>query len=228
MKNKPWFKYLPLIGGGLLVLIVAIVVYVFRDAFEKPARSKKQVQQITVVRLPPPPPPPPVQKPPEPEVKEEKIEEPDKQPEPEPEKEPDPAPEQADEPAGDQLGVDGEGGAGSDAFGLAARKGGRSLLGGTTGSVIHWYGGQIRRVLESELPNLLSDTHASKHSYAVILNIWIGPDGRLSRAELASSSGKPEVDEALRTAIPKLQFALEKPPPANMPQPVKIRLNARI
>jgi TonB family protein len=126
------------------------------------------------------------------------------------------------------LGVDGEGGAGSDAFGLAARKGGRSLLGGTSGSVIHWYGGQIRRVLESELPNLLSDTHARKHSYAVILNIWIGPDGQLSRAELASSSGKPEVDEALRSAIPKLRLGLEKPPPANMPQPVKIRLNARI
>lgn len=54
MKNKPWLKYLPLIGGGLLVLIVAIIVYVFRDAFEKPAQSKKQVQQVSVVRPPPP------------------------------------------------------------------------------------------------------------------------------------------------------------------------------
>ena len=79
MKNKPWLKYLPLIGGGLLVLIVAIIVYVFRDAFEKPAQSKKQVQQVSVVRPPPPPPPPP----PKPEIKPPEVKEEEKIPEPE-------------------------------------------------------------------------------------------------------------------------------------------------
>jgi protein TonB len=224
-KKHAWLRRLPVIIGVVLSLLIAVGVYLLKDQLDKGPQTKRTVQQITVV-APPPPPPPPVQKPPEPEIKEEKIEEP--QPEPEPEQEPEPAPEQSDEPAGDQLGVEGEGGAGSDGFGLAARKGGRSLLGGTAGSVIHWYGGQIKRVLEDELHVHLADTHARKHNYSVVLHIWIGPDGRLSRAELASGSGKPEVDEALRTALPKLRLTMPKPPPENMPQPVKIRLNSRI
>jgi protein TonB len=221
-KNK-WLRRLPLIVGVVLSLVVATAVYLMKDLFQKGPQTKRVVQQISVVQPPPPPPPPPEQKPPEPEVKEEKIEEP------EPEKEPEPAPEQAEEaPPGEQLGVDGEGSAGSDAFGLAARKGGRSLLGGTPGSVILWYGGQIKRVLDSELHALLEDTHAKKASYAVMLDIWITPDGRLERAELAGASGKPEVDQAIRAALPKLRLALQKPPPGNMPQPVRVRLTSRI
>lgn len=225
MNIKLMRRYLPVAVGVLLILLVALGVYLARDLFDKPAQTKKQVQQITVVQPPPPPPPPPPQeKPPEPEVKEEKIEE----PEPEPEKEPEPAPEQADEPPADQLGVDAEGGAGSDAFGLAARKGGRSLLGGTAGSVIHWYGGQVKQTLVDELHALLEETPARKAGYSATLDIWIGPDGRLSRAELSGSSGKPEVDQAIRAALPKLRLALQKPPPENMPQPVRIRVVSRI
>jgi TonB family protein len=160
-------------------------------------------------------------KPPEPEVKEEKI------PEPEPDKEPDKAPEEAEEPPGEQLGVDAEGGAGSDAFGLAARKGRRSILGGTPGSAIIWYGGQIKKGLEQQLQSLLTDS-ARQQAYSVVVDIWVGADGRVSRAELASGSGKPEVDAAIRSALPKLNLSLQKPPPENMPQPVKVRVTSRI
>ncbi len=222
-KKNQWLRRLPLLIGIVLSLVVATTVYLLKDLFQKGPQTKRVVQQISVLQPPPPPPPPPPeQKPPEPEVKEEKIEEP------EPEKEPEPAPEQAEQPPGEQLGVDGEGSAGSDAFGLAARKGGRSLLGGTAGSLIHWYGGQVKRLLDNELYPLLEDTHAKKASYTVVLNIWIGPDGRLNRAELSDGSGKPEVDQAIRAALPKLRLALQKPPPENMPQPVKIRLTSRI
>ncbi|SMF95134.1 TonB family C-terminal domain-containing protein [Methylomagnum ishizawai] len=221
-KKKTWLQRLPLLIGVGLSVLIAVGVFLLKDLFQKGPQTKRVVQQISVVQ--PPPPPPPEQKPPEPEVKEEKIEE----PEPEPEKEPEPAPEADAAPPGEQLGVDGEGSAGSDAFGLAARKGGRSLLGGTPGSLIHWYGGQVSHQLETELHALLEDTHARKSSYAVMLDIWIGPDGRLSRAELTRGSGKPEVDQAIRDALPKLKLALQKPPPENMPQPVKIRLTSRI
>jgi TonB family protein len=222
-KKRRLIQYLPAAIGVLLVVLIGVGIYLVRDIFEKPPQSKKQIQQISVVQ-PPPPPPPPQEKPPEPEIKEEKIEE----PEPEPEKEPEPAPEQAEEPPSEQLGVDAEGGAGSDAFGLAARKGGRALLGGTAGSTILWYGGQVRQLLESELQGLLAETAANKTSYAVVLEVWIGPDGRLSRAELAGGSGRPDVDQAIRAALPKLRLALQKPPPDNMPQPVRIRLTSRI
>ncbi|MGZ8219370.1 energy transducer TonB family protein [Methylomagnum sp.] len=222
-KKHEWLRRLPMLIGVVLSLAIALGVYFLKDLFQKQPTTKRTVQQITVLP-PPPPPPPPEVKPPPPEMKEEKIEE----PEPEPEKEPEPAPEQAEEPPGDQLGVDGEGGAGSDAFGLAARKGGRSLLGGSAGSVIHWYGGQVKQTLVDELHALLEETPARRSGYSVTLEIWIGPDGRLSRAELAGSSGKPEVDQAIRAALPKLRLAMPKPPPENMPQPVKIRVVSRI
>lgn len=223
--------------GVVLVIAVAVAIFFFRDLFQKAPSSKRTVQQITVVQPPPPPPPPPPpeQKPPEPEIKEEKIEEPKpEEPEPEPEQEPEPEPDAPEAPPGDQLGVEGDGGAGSDAFGLQARKGGRSLteggghhIGGSGGSVVHWYGGQIKRTLEDELHTLLADTHARKNTYMVVLSIWITPEGRLGRAELSSSSGKAEVDQAIREALPKLRLEMSKPPPQSMPQPVKIRVHSR-
>jgi len=222
-KYKRWLRNLPLMIGIALTLLIAIAVYFLQDMFHKPAQPKKQMQQITMVQpLPPPPPPPPEQKPPEPEPVPEKL------PEPEPEQEPEPAPEEAEQPVGEELGVDAEGGAGSDGFGLVGKKGGRGLLGGSGGSAILWYGGQVKRGLEEELQNRLADSPARKSSYSVQLNVWIAADGGVNRAELAGSSGKPEVDQAIRAALPNLRFTLPKPPPENMPQPLKIRVTSRL
>ncbi len=219
-RYQRWLRNLPLLIGIVLTLIIAVAVYFVQDMFQKPAQVKKQVQQITMIQ-PPPPPPPPEQKPPEAEP--EKLPE----PEPEPEKEPEPAPEAAEEPAGEDLGVDAEGGAGSDGFGLLGKKGGRGLLGGSGGSAILWYGGLVKRGLEEELRNQLADSNAGKTAYTVQLNIWITSDGSVNRAELSGSSGKPEVDRAIRAALPKVRFSLPKPPPENMPQPLRIRVMSR-
>jgi len=222
MKIKhAWLRRMPVLLGIALILLVSLAIYFLRGKFQKPPQAKKVVQQITMIQPPPPPPPPEIQ-PPEPEVKEEKIEDPV------PEKEPEPAPEEANEPPAAELGLDADGSAGSDAFGLAAHKGGRSILGGTPGSAIIWYGGQIQRRLEDNLQSLLAETSAMKSGYSVILEVWVDEEGRITRSELASGSGKADVDQALRTALPKLKAAIGKPPPENMPQPVKIRLTARI
>jgi protein TonB len=220
--RKKWLKRLPLIIGGVLTLLIALGVYYLQGLFEKPLQAKKQIQQITVIQPPPPPPPPPEQKPPEPEPEPEKI------PEPEPEEEPQPEPDESEQPPGEELGVDAEGGAGSDGFGLVGKKGGRGLLGGSGGSAILWYGGQVKRRLEDEIQALLAETHAGKAAYSVLLNVWIGADGRIARAELAAGSGKSEVDQSIRSVLPKLHFALAKAPPENMPQPLKIKLTSRI
>jgi TonB family protein len=221
-KKHAWLSRLPVLLGVVFSLLIMFGVYFLKDKFQKAPQTKKMVQQITMIQPPPPPPPPPEQKPPEPEIKEEKIEEP------EPEKEPEPAPEEANEPAAAELGLDADGAAGSDGFGLAARKGGRSILGGSGGNTIIWYGGQIKRLVEDELQNLLTETEAMKASYSVMVNVWVGQDGRITRSELSSGSGKPEVDQALRDALPKLRLGLGKAPPENMPQPIKIRLTSRI
>jgi TonB family protein len=222
-KKTIWLRRLPIILGVLLALLVGVGIYILQSKFEKPVQTKKQIQQITVIQPPPPPPPPPPeQKPPEPEPEEEKI------PEPEPEPEPEPAPEESQEPAGEELGVDAEGGAGSDGFGLVGKKGGRSLLGGSGGSAILWYGGQVKRQLGDELQPLLSDTKARSANYSVVINVWIGADGRVSKAELASSSGISDVDRSIREALTKLHFSVAKAPPQNMPQPLKIKVTSKI
>jgi periplasmic protein TonB len=221
-KNYSWLRRLPVLLGIAFSLLIVLGVWFLKDNFHKPPQTKKVVQQITMIQPPPPPPPPPEIKPPEPEIKEEKIEEPI------PDKEPEPAPEEANEPPAAELGLDANGTAGSDGFGLAARKGGRSILGGTPGSSILWYGGQIKRQVEDNLQNLLNDTAAMKNGYSVIVNVWVGPDGRITRGELASGSGKADVDQAIRAALPKLRASIGKAPPDNMPQPVKIRLTSRV
>ena len=223
MKKKyAWLRRLPVLIGIIFSLLVLLAVYFLKDKFQKPPQTKKVVQQITMLQPPPPPPPPPEVKPPEPEIKEEKIEEPV------PDKEPEPAPEESDEPPAAELGLDAEGAAGADGFGLAARKGGHSLLGGSPGNSIIWYGGQIQRHLDDSLQNLLADTPASKSGYSVILEVWVDAEGKITRSELSSGSGKADVDQAIRAALPKLKASIGKSPPENMPQPVKVRLTSRV
>ncbi|TAN49944.1 MAG: energy transducer TonB [Methylococcaceae bacterium] len=222
-RSRRWLNHLPLLIGIALTLLIALAVYLLQDTFRKPAQAKKQIQQVTLVQLPPPPPPLPETKPPEPEP------EPEKLPEPEPEPEPEPAPEPADEPVGEELGLDAEGGAGADGFGLMGKKGGRGLLGGSGGSAILWYGGQVKRGLEEALQQQLpADSGARQAAYTVQLNVWVSGDGSVERAELSGSSGKPEVDAALRAALAGVRFSLPKAPPPNMPQPLKVRVISRM
>lgn len=222
-KAKRWLRNVPLMIGVVLTLGIAVGVYFLKDLFPKPAQPKKQLQQITMLQQPPPPPPPPPEiKPPEPEP------EPEKLPEPEPEKEPEPAEEPADEPAGEELGVDSEGGAGSDGFGLLGKKGGRGLLGGSAGSAILWYGGQVKRGLDEQLQNLLANSPARKTEYRLQLRVWVNPDGSVTRAEMATSSGNSLVDNAVRTVLPNLHFNVAKEPPENMPQPLLIQLTSKL
>ena len=219
-KRTQILRRLPVIIGVVSALLIGVGVYFLQGMFEKPAQTKKQVQQITMLQ-PPPPPTPPEQKPPPPEPEPEKISEPES------EKEPEPAPEEAQEPPSEQLGVDANGTAGSDGFGLVGKKGGQSLLSGTNGNTILWYGGLVKRSVENELQNLLTDV-ARENSYSVQINIWINPNGQIERAELANASGNAEVDGDIRQALSKLHFTLEKAPPENMPQPLKIRVTSRL
>ena len=222
MKYQPWLKHLPVIAGGLFILIVAIMAFVFRDYFAKPTESKKQVQQISVVRPPPPPPPPP----PKPEIKPPEVKEEVKTEEPEPEPEPEPEAAPDAEPPGDQLGVDSDGSAGGDGFGLVGKKGGAGLIGGGGGggNAIIWYGQHVARELTSELSSALKD-RPRQSKYSAVVLVWISPDGNISKVELAHSSGTPEIDEALRAAISRIQGRF-KPPPERMPQPLKVRIRS--
>jgi hypothetical protein len=55
-KKHVLLRKLPLVIGGFLTLVIAFGVYFLQGMFEKPAKAKKQIQQITMIQPPPPPP----------------------------------------------------------------------------------------------------------------------------------------------------------------------------
>jgi periplasmic protein TonB len=212
MTIKHHFRsYLPSIAGGLiLVMVIGVMVYFISNIKEKPEKKERKIQAISLSKPPPPPPPPPkVEKPPEPEP-EQKIE----QPEPEPEEIPDVADEA---PLGD-LGLDAEGTAGSDGFGLAARKGGKGLFGG--GNPFAWYGNSIK----NDISALLADKESLRRKdYTAIIKLWIEADGSIKRVELAKDTNDAEIDALLTKEIGK--YKANAPPPG-LEQPIKLKIKS--
>jgi protein TonB len=217
--KKHWRVYLPRLAAGLVAaLLVGLFVYFVSQQLDskKSEKREKKIHTITLVKPPPPPPPPPREKiPPPPDVKE-KIEQPEPAPEPEPVQE-----EAAEEPAGD-TGLDAEGTAGSDGFGLVGRKGGKGLLGGG-GSPSAWYAG----IIKNQVLALLSDKEQLRRSkFVVTVSVWFDLEGKVERYELLKSSQDPKIDELLALQLAKLT-TINKAPPIGIKSPVKLRITSR-
>lgn len=209
-------RHIPKIVGTLVVAGTgALLISVVRDFLDTPPPPKNGVQQITL--LTPPPPPPPQETPPEPEVEEEvKIEEAEPM---------DELPEEASDepPPGADLGVDAEGGAGGDGFGLIGRKGGRGLLAGS-GDPFAYYGSQVSRRIEDAL---LAVDELRRRGYSVELEVWVDSDGRVRRVQLARSTGSSATDALMNDAILRAQSVAQAPPPG-MPQPIRLRVSSQL
>ena len=206
-------RWTPYIGGGVMIMTVAYGVYAFvQSTGGVQAPTVPEVQQISLVVPPPPPPPPEIEQPPEP-VEEIEI----------PEPEPEPVADSADDepPPGEDLGLDADGVAGSDGFGLKARKGGRSLIGG--GDLNKWYAGLVQKDLQSALAAI---DEIRKGRYTVVLNIWLSRDGVIEDSELVRGSGDAAIDQALASAL-NSGVRVSRQPPDDLPQPIKLRITSR-
>lgn len=199
-----------LIGGGVLLLLLAALVWMIKgfigDA-EPPA--KRQVQQISLVK---PPPLKVEEKPPEEKPPEVKEEVPMELPNPEPAANNEPPPDDA---VGSNLGP------GNDGFGLGKGNGSGRIGGG--GSRFGWYASILQQTLQDQLAR---NEKAKQGDYKVMVKIWVSPTGVLERYELMNSSGTAEVDAALRQILAGLRELREAPPP-DMPQPIKLRIVSR-
>jgi len=215
-KARSLRRYLPLL---LIVAGVtgvgAVLAWLVLGALDGgPANApKKTIQQVQLIR--PPPPPPEVEPPPPPPPEEVDV--------PEPEPEPDVAENDAP-PPGEQLGLDADGVAGSDAFGLAARKGGGELVGSGGDGRFSWYGNLVKNDLMERLAEV---REIRQDRYSIVVRLWLAPDGRVQEYKLASSTGDPELDRQLLAAIASLGRISETPPPG-LPQPVRVRIVSRI
>lgn len=203
-------RLVPVLSGVVVVaLVVAGLIWLIRDMQQQPEEPQRQVAQVVKLIRPPPPPPEPPPPPPPPE---EKIEEPL------PQETPEEAPPEESQ-ASEQLGLDAEGVAGADGFGLAARKGGRDLL-GTGGAAFAWYTGSLKdRILEF----LSEDERVRRGKYQVTVSVWVRNDGSIEQIKLRSTSGDRGLDEAIEASLHRMQRAQEAPP-IEMPQPVTLRI----
>ncbi len=212
-KRKKPRRHLPALIVVLCVSVVGVATVMLMRRFlaSAPGIPKPVVQEIHIIRPPPPPPdlPPPPPPPPEEKVD---IPQPQKQPDPTPSSEP---------PPGDQLGLDAQGGAGSDAFGLVGRPGGRDLL-GTGGDAYVWYAGVIK---DDILHALQSDPAIRNGSYRVDVRLWLRDDGTVSRFSLLQSTGSRARDEALEHALSQI-MRISRPPPAGTPEPITLEIQA--
>jgi protein TonB len=211
-RENSLLKKAPLIGGLLVVLILVSAMVWFIRGFmankdKKPART---VQNITVIR-PPPPPPPQEPPPPPPEKVAQQL----------PQNEPEPSPDNSPTPP-QQLGLDAEGSAGDDGFGLAARKGGSDIV-GSGGAAFAWYTGKLKDEVSDRLS---TDTKLRGKKYTVGVRIWLESDGRIKDVKMTSGTGNRDLDSAISSDITALG-RLSASPPLEMPQPISLQIVSR-
>ena len=226
-KKKSLRSRLPAIAGLLFMVLFTVgVIWLVKDFIsnaEPPEKTK--VQRISLVK---PPPPKPEEKPPEPE----KMEQPPKQDDVQMDAPSTPdQPEDEGPPPGEQLGLDADGSGSGDGFGLAARKGGRDITtlggGGPKGNPWGRYDALLNEAVSSAFQQALAREKALKgKNYKVIVKVWIDSSGKVTRAALVDSTGDSLADEVLKEALRNMR-TLRESPPADMPQPVKIRVTSR-
>ena len=203
-----------IIGSVIGVVLIVLVGLALRAVILAPAQKKKrEVQSVQIIR--PPPPPPENQPPPPPPT-------PDHQQEQVPQDQPDPSPDNSAAQAG-PLGLDADGGSGSDGFGLAARRGGRDLA-GTGTAIFGWYT-QILRDAISE--RLAAEKELRTRRYSVMAVVHVTTDGTVAEAHLISSTGSKDVDALIEHTITKLG-RLREERPREMPAQVKLRVVSRL
>jgi protein TonB len=213
-KKHPVLRRLPLIIGVVVVLVGVLAFVMLVRGFSKaPEKQAREVPQVVNIVRPPPPP----EQPPPPPPPEEKIDEPLPQDTPEP----DPT---EDAPSLDeQLGLDAEGVAGGDGFGLAARRGGSDITGSGSGAAFAWYTGMLK---DNVLDALSDDERIRKGDYRVTVRIWLDADGAIQRVSLADSTGNADLDSAIENALRRVG-RVRQAPPLEMPQPVTLRIVSR-
>lgn len=196
---------------------------------ERPEKPRKP-QMIKLLPDTPPPPPPP---PPKPEDRPPPT--PESKPQPQDAPKPVEAPAQAlksDEAAGNGPGSGLAAGAVTQDYSDQKISQG-TVIGGTGQSLgdaganrlaANTFGNAASRELNEYLAR---DKDVKLRDYKVRVWIWLTPVGGLQRAELVDSTGDPQTDEALRTAINRFP-GTRNPPPPKLPQPLRVLVSNRL
>ncbi len=216
-KSSAWLKRIALILIALVVL--GGLAYLVKSLMSGGSSHKKAVTTVKLLPdTPPPPPPPPPKEPPKEQPKEVK----------EVKEVPQPKPEQT--PPAEVLKMEGAAGDGPSPFAAGAvnseYKGGdvgTKIGGGPSKYQFAYYTGMIKTQIEQALAK---DKALAIGSYKLVVKVWVAGNGHIERFEIAGSSGDPVIDGLIKKAVSEMP-PLAEAPPADMPQPVKLKVTAR-
>ncbi|MCQ9377635.1 TonB C-terminal domain-containing protein [Methyloversatilis sp. XJ19-49] len=210
---------LALVGMG----VVGYGGYWLKSQFSTPSAPTRQVTKISIIPDTPPPPPPPPREEKRPEPKEQKdvkVEQ--------------PKPVEAPPQQAEQLKMEGAAGDGPSAF--ASGDVTNEYKGGDVGSTIGgapakpsrmqyaFYTNALQRHIQDELAR---NRNVKQIDYRVVVKVWLGRDGSIQRAVLDDSTGDDKADSALSAALADMR-AFRDAPPADMPQPIRLRITNRL
>jgi outer membrane biosynthesis protein TonB len=232
-KKKPGMPYQNWLIPGIVVLVLlSLIGFVVKVFLSSSGSSKKPVYQVTMIKHQPPEE---KVKPPEPEQQKELPKDaiPTTTDIPQPEAQ-DQSPDSA--PPGADLGVAGEGGAGSDGFGLVGKgknyKGKDITLGGPGSGGMNrlalltkygWYTSTIQEEVKKQMRKRLDqDGGIPKGKLQVMVKLSLDSKGRIIKFELLGTSGNSKLDDALRSTL--AQIRISEPPPEGMPSGMTVRI----
>ena len=210
---------------SLALWVVAFVLLISMAGCDnQPERPRKQQVVKLLPDTPPPPPPPP---------------KPEDRPPPKPEDKLQDAPKPVDASTPQALKTDEAPGAGPGSgltsgavtqeytdqkIGPGTTIGGTSIDTTTNRLAANSYANAMTRALNEYLAR---DREVRRLDYKVQVEVWLSPAGTLQRAELLSSTGDAQTDEALRSALARYP-GTGTPLPAQMPQPVRLQVSNRL
>ena len=122
------------------------------------------------------------------------------------------------------LGVDAEGSAGGDAFGLAARRGGSRPGRGNGSAPFAWY---TNRITDAIRERLASVECAKTAKGSLSFHLLMEASGKIKQVQLATSTGNPKVDQCIDSALTSMP-PMSEPLPPGMPEQINLKIVSRI
>lgn len=143
------------------------------------------------------------------------------------EDEPPPEDSPPEAPPSEDLGTGITGGNGPD-MGLGSGGGSGNRIGGSGrrggGSRFGWYAAKVQASIADAMRKNPITRNATMSGLEV--RIWPDSSGRITRAQIVGTSGNPAVDQAMKNQV-LTGYQLSQAPPADMPVPIVLRINAR-
>lgn len=204
-------RKIAVIGTALLVVVLVLLGWGVWTLLHGNSKRPPKPPKITLLEPPPPPPPPKFEKKPDPpkEQKEIKVEQ--------------PKPKEAPPQPSPDLKMEGPAGNGPSAFAAGKITSDDVSKIGTGNGMFNPFN-NYANLLKGELQRYFGKNNAlRRRRYTVEVRVWVADGGVIKRFELIGSTGDTDTDGAIRQAMSSLP-GFNQTPPANMPQPIRLRI----